>query len=170
MTNDKLSTVGTSQYYESIRRSYATLVHVAHVLQAARRHEGEGIYLRLLGRTVAAYVDQMVWADRSIVLGEYEALSALAAEDLLHGGSITECFQELKGDVIDLRSLPPFLLACAEYDSAVGTGLATTAINAFESLGLSLIASDRTITEDEMALLQEVIESWRASVGNPTTL
>ncbi|MGV3614062.1 MAG: hypothetical protein ACO1SV_01890 [Fimbriimonas sp.] len=162
MTNDGPSTLGTSQYHDSIRRSYAMLVHVAHVLEGARRHEGEGTYLRLLGRTVASFVDQIVWADRRLVLGEYQALDSLAAEDRAHGGWIVECFHELKGEVTDLRPLPDFLRACVAYDSATGTGLAETAIGAFESLGLSLMASDRAISEDEVALLQEVIGSWRA--------
>lgn len=162
MTNDGSPTTGTRQYHDSIRRSYATLVHVAHVLESARAHEGEGAYLRLLGRTVAAFVDQIVWADRRLVLGEYQALDSLAAEDRAHGGWIVECFHELKGEVSDLRPLPDFLRACVEYGSATGTGLAETAIGAFETLGLSLMASDRAISEDEIALLQEVMRCWRA--------
>ncbi len=156
---------GASQYLESVRRSYATLVHVARTLEAARSHEGEGAYLRRLGATVAAFVDQIVWADRQIVLGEYQALDALAREDSQHGGILSASLRELRGESEDLRPLPEFLKVCLEYDRPNGTRLTGAAINALESLGLALMASDREIAEEEMTLLYEIIGAWREATA-----
>lgn len=148
----------TNPYLDTARRSYATLIHMAHVLGGV---EELPVHIRGVSQTVAALVDRLVWADRRIADGEYAAIEALIEEDAPHGGTLRELLPLVGNSEEDLRELPNFLLACTHYDRNHGTRLTGGAINALESLGMALLASDREISSEEIATLQAIIGAWR---------
>jgi hypothetical protein len=163
MINTADSPPGASQYLFTVRKSYATLMHVAQVLEASQPTEGLQAHHRNVAETVAAYVERLVWADHQLVPGEYAALDALVDEDAQHGDRLAELLRIAGNEPHDLTALPVFLATAADYDRAHGTRLAGSAINALESMGLALLASDREIALEEMQLLHETVGAWRES-------
>lgn len=151
----------TNQYIETVRRSYATLIHMAHVLAGVEASEELPVHIRQVSQTVASLVDRLVWADRRLADGEYAAIEGLIAEDEAHGATLKELLPMTCKSDDDLRPLPMFLLACTHYDRNHGTRLTGSAINALESLGLALLASDREISPEEISTLQAIIGAWR---------
>ncbi|MGV3616403.1 MAG: hypothetical protein ACO1SV_13820 [Fimbriimonas sp.] len=68
------------------------------------------------------------------------------------------------GELVELSSLPPILRECARRDARDGSDHAPTALDAFESLGLALMASDRDIAEEEVSLIHTVMGAWRQDI------
>jgi hypothetical protein len=142
-----------SPYIDTVRRSYSTLVHIAHVVGGVGPQEMFEAHLRGMAQIVGGLVYRLVWADRRVAPGEETAIRALIAED-----PMLEPYLRA-GD--DAGQLPEFLLACTVYDRHHGTRLTGSAINALESLGLALLACDREISSEEISALQGVIGPWR---------
>lgn len=142
-------------------KNYLALVGIAQNLQLGETSEGEGFYLRHLGEIVARFVEQIVWADQRIDARETEAIESLIRIDASQGGSLAECLRNPCGDLRDLASKPMLLQACEARDLREGTRITGLALDAFESLALSLMASDREIAEAEVELFQSVLGSWR---------
>lgn len=151
----------TSPYIDTIRRSYATLVHMALVVGGVDSSAMLPMHIREMSHTVASLVDRLVWADRRLAPGESAAIDALIAEDAPHGGTLAEFLPFPERSTVDLRPLPSFLVACTDYDRNHGTRLTGSAINALESMGLALLACDREISPDEISTLQVIIGAWR---------
>jgi hypothetical protein len=141
-------------YLEGVRRNYATLLGITATLETV---DASSDHRRNLGEVVARFVEQIVWADQRVAVSEVEAISNLISLDSEHAGSLAECLREPCGDIVSLSELPAFLRSCFLYDRA----LAAQAVDAFESLGLALMASDREISEEELNLIQSVLASWR---------
>jgi hypothetical protein len=138
-------------------------MHVAQVLEGAQPTEGLQAHHRNVAETVAAFVERLVWADHQLVPGEYAALDALVDEDGQYGDQLGDLLRVAGNEPHDLSVLPAFLAAAADYDRAHGTRLAGSAVNALESMGLALLASDREIAMEEMHLLHQTVGAWRES-------
>ncbi|MGV3614808.1 MAG: hypothetical protein ACO1SV_05665 [Fimbriimonas sp.] len=156
-------TLRPNQYADTMRRSYTTLMHVAQVLGGTETEMNLHLYRHSVAETVASLTVRLALVDDKIAGGECEAFAALVDEDGQHGGGLEAMLHAVVKESQDLRPLPPILKACTDYDREHGTRLTGSAINALESLGLSLLASDREITADEIQLLQETIGAWRES-------
>lgn len=162
---------GPSLYQDDVRRNYSTLIGIAQTLEAEDARDEAGFYVRHLGETVARFVEQIVWADQKIDVSETEAIALLIEVDAVQGGWLAECLRNPCGELSDLHLLPEFLKACVVHDAVHSSQLAATALDAFESLGLDLMASDREIAEEEVELFQGVLGSWRrASASEPNSL
>lgn len=142
-----------SPYIETVRRSYATLIHIAHVVGGVEPKEMLPVHLKGMARMTGGLVYRLVWADRRVAPGEDAAIRSLLAQD--------PGLEEFLTPVEDWDELPSFLLACTDYDRNHGTRLTGSAINALESLGMALLACDREISPDEIVALQSVIGPWR---------
>lgn len=163
------SATAPTHYLEIIKRSYHVLIHLGYLLQDARPDQSPNHLVESVARTIGIFVEKLVWADGLLVLGEFNALNALIAEDASHGGFLAITLREAqvrKQEVEpDGEQLPEFLRECGVYDRLKGRRLSGMAINALESLGLALLACDRNIADAEMEQLQNAVAKWRRLAG-----
>lgn len=147
-----------SLYQEGIRRNYITLLGLVDTLEAT---DASPEHRRNLGEVVARFVEQIVWADQRVARSEAAAINDLIELDSAHAGSLAECLREPCGDIVVLTELPTFLRTCVAHEPPLGD----LAFDAFENLGLALMASDREIAEEELTLIQSVLNAWRQSAA-----
>lgn len=151
-------------YLDTIRRSYNTLMHVADVLEETCAMERPR--RREVAETLAAFVQTLAWADSRLRSGESEAIGAIIDLDHDFGGHFAAAISSppMEGRLMEC---PAFLVACGEYDQMHGARLQGTAMNALESMGLSFLAADWEITDEELDALQSLLKDWRNYLGVP---
>jgi hypothetical protein len=151
-----------NHYVETVRRSYLTLTHMTHALAAQSPTASEAEARRTVDETVAEFLARLVWADGRLVHGETQAIDAILAQDEMANGDLSAAIQAaMAAEPPSGNVTPAFLQQCVAYDRANGTRLTGSAINALESMGLSLLAADREISMDELQILQDLVSRWR---------
>lgn len=162
------SATAPAHYLEIIRRNYHVLIHLGYLLQDSHPEVVEDDLVASVANTIGMFVERLVWADGQVVLGEFTALNALIAEDSQHGGHLEKALRDaqmsasLSAPVAD--ELPKFLQECVAYDRVNRRRLSGMAINSLESLGLALLACDRSIDASEMESLHSTVSAWRRAL------
>lgn len=152
------------QYVLMARQSYAILCYAANALQAARTHYEPYSAFDHLADLVHAFIDRLVWADHRLDLNESVVIEAILSEDELRNGSLRERLYKVPANPFVLVEVPQFIRECRRYDAANGTALASSAVNALDTLGMGILAADREITNEEYAALGEALASSRRYV------
>jgi|GEM_PF-6749631 len=157
MLNRAETTNRNNQYLQIVRKSYGILCHAAAALEASCSTNGDDGHYRDCAATVHSLVDRLVWADRRMVLSECTAMDALLDEDRRYVGALNRLVGKVPVDEELLKQVPPFVKACRAYDMAHDTRLEPTVVNALDTMGMSLLAVDREIAEEEFMTLREVL-------------
>lgn len=150
-----------TEYPQIVRRSYGTLCHATHALEAARPCP-DGGYLEEVRTYIHALVDRLIWSDGMLAPGELAAIDEILEEDRKYGGKLLDRLGKTEPDPDVLERVPAFLSVCREYDAANDTSLVGSVTNAIESLALAFLATDRKISEAEFDALQKTLEPIRA--------
>ncbi|AIE84243.1 hypothetical protein [Fimbriimonas ginsengisoli] len=139
------------------RESYAILCYAANALEAERPAFDPVTNFEHLAELVYSLVERLIWADGWLDPAESDMLDALLEEDRLQRGALVERLSKGPADDEILKQVPEFIRACRRYDRVNGTRLEPTAINALDSLGMGVLASDREITTQEFDALRDAL-------------
>lgn len=139
-------------YSDTVRRKYFELLELSGQMGTTASSECRDL--------VADLVHHLAWCDGDLTHAEMSALNHLVDADREREGDLVS---RLHVAPAEMNGLPEFLSRCLRHDASHGTRLFGTAINLLESIGFSLLASDRVIHPEELANLKSRVHSWRVA-------